>query len=317
MDRFSAHLDRAWQLVSKGDAGRAMLAARQALGIDDESPEVHNLLGCIYAMEGDFGEALSCYQRAIDLDEDYLDPLLNSAELLIHSHGNPENAIDFCHQARELVELEDELVEVVLLETDALLSLGRIEDARNMLREIENREFEEAVHFMLVGRALFEIGDFEKSKVLIERSLALDPESPDAWYCRGLLHREEGRRVDAASAFAKVLSADSLRTPSSWQKSVPSMEDLVRKAISLLDEETREMLKGAEVHIAPLPSPEQVAKELDPRQAVWAEDVDTEKRAFRHLWIFYFNFDNAGVLALSPESDLSERIRDELLLGAR
>ena len=57
-------MDRAWQLISKGDGVRALLAARQALAINAESPEVHNLLGCIYAMDGDFEEALSCYEKA-------------------------------------------------------------------------------------------------------------------------------------------------------------------------------------------------------------------------------------------------------------
>lgn len=317
MDRFSAHLDRAWQLISNGDGGRALIAARQALSIDGESPEVHNLLGCIYAMDGDYGEALTCYQKAIDLDEDYLDPLLNSAELLIHSHAGPENAIDLCRKARELVELEEELVEVVMLETDALLSLGRFDDARKVLLEVENMEFEDPAHFMLVGRALFETGDFEKSKALIEKSLSLDSSSADAWYCRGLLYREEGRRMDAVVAFSTVLEKDAEKEPPPWVAALKSIDDLVQRAISLLDDETRSLLAGTQIHVVPAPTAEQVANELDPRQVVAAETVNPKTQSFAHLWVFYLNFDNAGILPLSPEEDLAELIQEELVLSHR
>ncbi len=316
MDRYSAHLDRAWQLMSQGDGSRALLAARQALNIDAEAPEVHNLLGCIYAMEGDFEEAMSCWQQAVDLDDEYLDPILNMADVLIHSTDQPDEAVDLCRKARAMIEMEEELVEIAMLETDALLSMNRREEARKVLADIENFEFENPIHFMLVGRALFEAGDFNKSKELIEKSLTIDPSSADAWYCRGLLYREEGRRVDAATAFARVQKEDSKRTPPSWIEKI-SIEDLVKNAVSQLELESRAMLEGTSIHVAPLPTPEQVMDEVDPRQAVFAQGIDPERKAFLHLWVYFLNFEPAGVLPMSPESDLAALIQDELLFNRR
>lgn len=317
MDRFSAHLDRAWQLMSRGDSGGALLAARQALGLDEESPEVHNLLGCIYAMDGDFDEAMSCYQKAVDLDDDYLDPLLNAAELLVHSQARPEEALDLCRKARELIELEEEQIEVALLETDALLGLGRAEEARKVLADIENVEFEIPAHFMLVGRSMFEIGEFEKSRELIKKALAADPSSADAWYCQGLLYREEGRRVNAVQAFLTVLKDDASRPAPSWLSEPSAGEKIVNASLSLLSDELRAMLDGTTIHVLPLPSQEQVMDELDPRQAVFAQTVNGETGAFLHLWIFYLNFEHAGILPLSPESDLAELLQEELVLLRR
>jgi tetratricopeptide (TPR) repeat protein len=302
--------------MSQGDGSRALLAARQALSIDAESPEVHNLLGCIWAMEGDFEEAMSCWQQAIDLDEDYLDPLLNMADVLIHSAERPDEAVDLCRKARELIEEEEELVEIVMLEADAFLSMSRREEARKALTAIENFEFENPIHFMLVGRALFEAGDVNKSKELIDKSLSIDPSSADAWYCRGLICREEGRRVDAAAAFAKVQKEDSGKTPPSWIAST-SVENLVKTAISRLDAETQAMLLYAEIHVAPLPSLDQVMDEVDPRQAVFAQCIDPDRKSFLHLWVYFLNFDYAGVLPMSPESDLAALIQDELLFNRR
>ena len=44
MDRLSAHLDRAWDLVARGDLQGAMRSAEKSLEMDDTSPEVRNLL---------------------------------------------------------------------------------------------------------------------------------------------------------------------------------------------------------------------------------------------------------------------------------
>ena len=191
MDRFSAHMDRAWEMISRGQGVQALMAARQALKIDSESPEVHNLLGCIYAMDGDFGEALTCYQRAIELDDGYLDPVLNKAELLLHAHTSSDEAIQLCSRARSLVSVEEELVEVVLLEVDALLNMGRIDEARLKLMEIEPRSALGAFHSMLVGRAFYETGDFERSEAFIDRAIAKDDTLADAGIAVGCCN---GRR---------------------------------------------------------------------------------------------------------------------------
>ena len=216
MDRFSAHIDRAWDLISKGQSIQALMAARQALGIDGESAEVHNLLGCIYAMDGDFTEAMSCYRRAMDLDDEYIDPILNAAELLLHSQADADEAIRYCDLAREMVSIEEELIEVVLLETDALLNKGRLDEARKKLMEIGESNGLGAVHNMLVGRSLYEIGDFEKSRAFIDRAIDQDPTYTDAWYCKGLLLREEGRRIDAVTAFNSVLESDMAKPVAGW-----------------------------------------------------------------------------------------------------
>ena len=299
--------------MSQGESTKALVAARQALSIDEESPEVHNLLGVIYAMEGDFGEAMACYQRAVDLDEDYLDPLLNAAELLIHFQDNPEEAVDYCRKARELMELEEEKVEIVLLETDALLTLGRIDEARALLREIEELTYEVPAHYTVVGRALFEVGDFDKSTALIEKAVEMTPEATDAHYCMGLLHREAGRRVDAVRSFLRVRAQDAVRPPPPWVADLLRGEQSVAEAVSLLQKDSQSMLSGTAIHVEPLPSEEQVMNEVDPRAAVWAHTVNGETGAFMHLWIFFNNFDYAGIRPLSLEADLAELLQEELV----
>ena len=317
MDRFSAHMDRAWQLISKGDGVKALMAARQALSIDADSPEVHNLLGCIYAMDGDFDEALLCYERAMDLDDAYIDPLLNSAELLIHAHDRTDEAIDLCRRARELMGPEDDILEVKLLEIDALLAVGRAEEARELLDGIALSKSMGSVHAMLVGRALFETGDFEKSRNFIDYALMKDPLSADAWYCRGLLYREEGRRIDAVAAFKTVLESDTRREDVPWLGQLKPYESLMKKAIAILDDDAREVLASAKIVVKPLPTTSQLLQEVDPRQAVWIEGIDLENRSFKCIWFFYRNLEHIGILPTEPEETLAQVISEEVRYARR
>ena len=50
MDQFSAHLDRGWDLVQRGDPMGAEQSARRALELDNQSPEAYNLLGYVAAL---------------------------------------------------------------------------------------------------------------------------------------------------------------------------------------------------------------------------------------------------------------------------
>ena len=87
MDQFSAHLDRGWDLVQRGDPRGAEVSARRALEIDSQSPEAYNLLGYVAALKGEYEEAIDHYRQAIALDDTYLEAMLNAAEVYIHPLG--------------------------------------------------------------------------------------------------------------------------------------------------------------------------------------------------------------------------------------
>ena len=84
MDQFTAHLDRGWDLVARGDYAGALLSAQKGMELDGESPEVHNLMGFIQAAEGNAEDALEHYRQAVELDDTFVEAMLNAAEVLIH-----------------------------------------------------------------------------------------------------------------------------------------------------------------------------------------------------------------------------------------
>ena len=311
MDRFNAHLDRAWDLVSKGDTTKALVSAQRALEIDTESPEVHNLIGYIRAMDGELEEALQSYRHAMVLDDEYIDPVLNTAELLVHPDADPKEAIRLIRNVSGAIE-GPEVVEAILLEVDALLNLGSIDEARQRLADIEGPETLPVCYAVFIGRALYETGDSKGAKVFLEKASTQEPLNPDAWYYLGLIARDEGLRVDAVKYFTKTLDADESIPVPPWAKHMEPAESLVKRAIAELEEKDRATLNGTELVVVTAPTKTQVQDEIDPRQVVFIEGIDPARGIFNRLWIFVRNISRAGVLPENAVQELARMIHNEI-----
>jgi tetratricopeptide (TPR) repeat protein len=295
MDRFSAHIDRSWDMISRGENASALVAARKALELDRKNPEVHNLIGYIHALDGEFDDALESYRRAIDLDEWYLDPILNAAELLSHPDADPDEAIRLCRRAAELELSCDERADAALIEVEALFSAGRDAEVRGRLDELDDIDALPPVYRAAIGRAFYDVGEIEKAREHVDAALDADESLVDAWYCAGLIARDEGRRVDAVRAFLTVRARDLELPRVPWGASCPEeTAAAVAEAIARLPEDQRRLLEGVEVCVAPYPDEAQVSAEVDPRQIVMAERVDASQGAFGRLWVFSLNLERSA-----------------------
>jgi tetratricopeptide (TPR) repeat protein len=292
MDRLTAHIDRSWDLITKGNTASAMIAARKALELDRENPEVHNLIGYIHALEGEFDDALESYRAAIDLDEWYLDPILNAAELLSHQDADPEEAIRLCRRAADMELSPDEAADTAFIEIEALFNAGRDAEVRKRLDALDDVAALSPAYRAVVGRTYFDLGDLEKAREHVDAALAADGGIGEAWYCAGLIAREEGRRIDAVRSFLKVRELDLALPRLPW--GAVSAEDVAAtaaEAIGSLPDVQRTLLEGAEVRMAPYPDEAQIRDEIDPRQIVLAEGIDPAKGAYARLWIFALNLE--------------------------
>src|ERR1044071_5756358 len=162
MDQFSAHLDRGWDLVQRGDPRAAEVSARRALELDSQSPEAYNLLGYVAALKGEYDEAVDHYRQAIALDDTYLEAMLNAAEVYVHPLGEFDEAIEMCDQALDLAEVDEEIIDALLLKFDALLGKGDTDEAAKVVAKIPEGPYDNPNHTFLVGRAYYEIGHADK-----------------------------------------------------------------------------------------------------------------------------------------------------------
>jgi len=279
MDQFSAHLDRGWDLVQRGDPRGAELSARRALELDGQSPEAHNLLGYVSALKGEFEEAIESYRQAIALDDTYLEALLNAAEVYIHPLGEFDEAIAMCDQALDLAETDDEVVDGLLLKFDALLGKGEPEGARAVCQRFPSGPFENPNHLFLVGRAYHEVGDVERAFPLVEEAVKKTPRNAEAWYYLGLVRDERGDTPGATTAFLRSRELDLEILPPPWSLSRETFEMAARRAIDALPESLRVYVREGEVYAADVPGVEVVVDGVDPRALLLLDGINTEDKS--------------------------------------
>jgi len=273
MDQFSAHLDRGWDLVQRGDSRGAEVSARRALEIDSQSPEAYNLLGYVAALQGEFEEAIEHYRQAIALDDTYLEAMLNAAEVYIHPLGEFDEAIRMCDLSLELAETDDEVVDALLLKFDALLGKNELDEARVLCSRFPKGPFENPNHSFLVGRALYEVGSIEEAAPLIEDAAKSNPRNIEAYYYLGLVRDDRGDTPGATEAFLRSRELDIELPAPAWALSRETFEANVRQVVEGLDETLRKHVRQNEIYVSDVPGVEVVVDGVDPRALLMLDGV--------------------------------------------
>ena len=268
MDQFSAHLDRGWELVQRGDARGAEASARRALELDPQSPEAYNLLGYVAALQGEADEAVESYRQAIALDDTYLEAMLNAAEVYIHPLADFDEAVAMCDQALELAESDEELLDALLLKFDALLSKGDDDEAGAVLARLPEPPYASANQAFLVGRAWYELGRIDRAAPLVEDATTKDPLHAEAFYYLGLLRDEQGDQRAATEAFLRSRQLDLESAPPAWTLPREMFAKVVADAVQVLDPVLRRYLRDASIYVGDVPGMELVADGVDPRALV-------------------------------------------------
>ncbi len=122
--RYAAHLDRGWALLDRGDVVAARTSVEHAQEVRPDDPDASVLLGAIALAEGDPAEALRCYERAVELDPEYLEPYVAAAQVCLFDLEDPARALRFCDDALELEHLSAfEALDLGLLKAECSLAL--------------------------------------------------------------------------------------------------------------------------------------------------------------------------------------------------
>ncbi len=314
MDRLSAHLDRGWELVTRGDLIGAMASAEQTLELDGDSPDAHNLIGYIHAANGNLEMALEHYRQAIDLDERYLEAMLNAAELLIHPLGSFGEAIRILDQALESCQSADEIVDASVLKVDALLQQGDRAAAAELLLGLPEGPFENQQLDFLIGRAHFELDQLEPAALLIERAAKHSAATPDVLYYLGLLRERQGRTAEASLAFLKTRHLDGQLPRPPWSPSPSRFEKVVQDALRDLPDEVARRLEGNLIMVTDLPGVEVVAEGIDPRTPLLLDEMQGAKSTSdqRRLFVYQRNLERLIRHPLELQQDVLEVLRREL-----
>jgi Flp pilus assembly protein TadD len=295
MDQFTAHLDRGWDLVARGDFAGALLSARKGMELDGESPEVHNLIGYIHAAEGNAEDALEHYKQAVELDDTFVEAMLNAAEVLIHPLADFRGALTFIDDALELMDNDDELTDAMLLKIDALLATGDLEEAQKVARRLPTGPFEQPGLGFLVGRAKIEVGDVEGGAPLVLSAAEEQAANAEVQYYLGMVLESRGDHRGATVAFLRCRELDGVTPRVAWSLPPQQFERDVQRALGRLDERARTLLDGALVVVVDAPGAEVVADGVDPRiEALLDLTPDGDSAKISRVFVYQRNVERAA-----------------------
>ena len=314
MDQFSAHLDRGWDLVSRGDLAGAMLSAQKSLELDAESPEAHNLVGYIHAAEGNADGALEHYRQAIDIDETFVEAMLNAAEVLIHPLHELEDALRMIEDALDYCQNDDEVADAMLLKFDAMMHAGDTEGAARVVRALPHGPFDNEHLELLIGRARFEVGDVEGAEPLLRRSVEREPDNAEAQYYYGLLLEAGGDVRGATVAFLTSRDLDVRAGPAPWSLPPDQFEKKVQAAIHRLPIDVAAPLHEALVMVTDMPGAEVVADGVDPRIGVLLDDVQSHEGSHQvgRVFVYQRNIERVAPDLLELEDEILRTLEREL-----
>lgn len=313
-DQLTAHLDRGWDLAHKGDGAGATECARQALELDPQSPEVHNLMGFASALEGDAEQALEHYKQAIVLDETYFEAMLNASELMISPIGDWDAAIGQIEEALDYAESNEEVADCILLKVDALMAKGDAEEAKRAMKMLPDGPFDAPTYLFLVGRAWYELGDVEKAAPLIEQAVKADPASSDAQYYLGLVRDEQGDGRAATDALLRSRALEAMRAPPPWAPSPEAFASVMRSALEKLDLVLARHVREPEVYVVDLPGAELVVDGVDPRALLVLDTPPVEEGAPPRVRVFVYqrNVERAAGSLEAIETELTAALEREV-----
>jgi predicted Zn-dependent protease with MMP-like domain len=226
-DRYWDCLDHAMEASQGGRNEEALDWLDEALKADPNGAEAHNSRGEILWDEGKVDEALYEFELSSLADPKFTQAHLNRAEILIEEIFECEQAIQLCDDLLrgkpELPRLDRGLeAEVHYLKSKALFYLDDLEGSLFLVRRAIKTGGEQPLYRAFEGQLLFELTRFAEARQVLERSVAMDPESAHAAYHLALTLERLGEDAEAERAFAK---ADALNPEQFGRPTVISEEE--------------------------------------------------------------------------------------------
>jgi predicted Zn-dependent protease with MMP-like domain len=257
-------LQQGWELLQSGQVDEARKIGDRLVVADPNSPEAHTLVGAVAHVEGDVETAQAELKKAMELDPEYLEPILLAAETAALD-GDLANARQLAARALTIAEEEDEYVEALLLKADIELGDEDEDAARATLSELPPVSLPTSELELRAAELFFELEDYDRAESRYAAAAAQDPQLADAEYGLGLVAQARGKREEMIAHFLRVRALDAATPPAPWSVSTAQLEGWIESALGELPEAAQKLLANVPIVVELWPAEEVVADGFDPR----------------------------------------------------
>jgi predicted Zn-dependent protease with MMP-like domain/Flp pilus assembly protein TadD len=257
-------LEAGWRALDAGELEQAQRALEEAASLDAEAPEVHTLAGAVRQAGGDHAGARAAWQRAIDLDDAYYDPLLLSAQLA-GADGDLEDALGFADRAIDAAEEEEEYLEALLLKAEIEIALDDPDAAAETLAELPPVDLPSPDLHVRAAGSFLELGEVDEAERHFQAAARLAPDDADAHHGLGLVAEARGEHEKMIACWKKVRTLDLAAPRPPWAIADDRLEALVEAALKELPERARALLANVPILLEDYPGEALLDDGLDPR----------------------------------------------------
>ncbi len=163
--------------LATGQSELAWKNADRAIDIDPRLPSAWAVRGGVFRANGQFGEALTCYLRALGYaPKDRA--ILSEVATVYRQENQPERSLQTLQCLADTYPPGEEPAEVEGLLGEAYVALGRYDEAVESLSLALKRGTPTAEMFCRLGEAQFLAGRSLEAAATAQQALALDPRHP-------------------------------------------------------------------------------------------------------------------------------------------
>lgn len=253
MNERESYLQRIGELVDRGAYRQALRVCDQAVEAHPDCAEAHDYRGLVLCRMGRHAEALPAYDRAINLEPDFVPAILDKAELLAYYLGENESAIALTDRVLRLGTHELDGAHASYLKGIAYANLDLHEEAlRNFDRSIRlDGEYADAQ--CEKGVSLYETYRLSAALRCLKRAIDLDPRYARPHHYLACIYEFMDERSLAEREYCEATRLDPEAHPQPVLLSRADFGRAVQEALNTLPREVARLLPRLRISVQRLP----------------------------------------------------------------
>ncbi len=264
-DRLVSDLERGFIALEEGRVEDAASILERAQRIDRQNPDVVTLAAAVADASGDPEAALGHYRTLAELRPDDPMPRVMIARILLQDHGDADGALETIEAAFDFIDDEADLIEAVIVRTEALLSLDDVGSAKESLAELSTSVIDDPDLALDLGDLALAAEEIDVAKRYVEIAQKEPRLEADALHLLGRIHELAGDRDAMVAAWKRVRELDMKASAPQVTISEDELERIAAAALAELPVEVRDKLERAPILIDDVPSDDLIGEGLDPR----------------------------------------------------
>ena len=264
-DRLAADVDRGFNALETGDLEEAEACLERCSRIDRKHEDVIRLAAAVADAQGDADKAIAKYTELSQLAPDDPMPRICLARLQLHVMNDPDTALDILDAAFEFIDEEADLIEAIVVRTEALIVTEDLEGARAALGELSSSAITDPQLAYDLAELSLAAEDPRRALEWIEIARKDKTLAADVLHLLGRAHEVRGERDEMAKAWLEVRRLDLAGPAPAVTISEDELEKIAVGALDELPAIAREKLEHVPILIDDVPSEDLVKEGIDPR----------------------------------------------------